>query len=190
VHPDGRTRELVCRWTGDGGGVFDRDPTAAGWQTYGLSLVAEDPFWAGDPVRRTWTQDAGTNFFGGVPGGFGPPFFIGPGSVISAATLANPGDAPAFPVWRIDGPFSSVSVGAEGRVVTLTGTVLAGQCRVVDCRPDRQTVTDQDGVDRIAEVTSAQFAAIPPGQTVSLSLAMTGTGTVSAQIRPRHLRAW
>lgn len=192
THPDGQRRRLSCRVTEDGVGALDRDPSVPGWVGYQLGMVADQPFWEGDPVQRQWINTVPVNFFGGTPGGFGPPFVIGTGSTISGATITNRGEVETYPIWQIDGPWTTVTVGTAGRTATLTANVLAGQSRFIDTRPDRLTVTDQDGADRIAELsaTSDLLSPIPPGAEVPLSLSMTGTGAVTATITPLYRRAW
>ena len=189
THPDGTIRTLVCRFVDDGDGVFDRDPSAAGWAVYGVTLVAEQPYWQGTPVTQTWKTVSPVSFFGAGSGG--PPFTISPGSSLAKASINNPGDVDAYPLYTITGPVDSVSVGYAGNVVQL-GAIADGQTRIVDTRPDRLTVKDQNGVDRWSELgASANFdAPLPPGNPISLSLAMVGAGTVTASIIPLYYRAW
>ncbi|MGL5910662.1 MAG: hypothetical protein ACRCZP_11715 [Phycicoccus sp.] len=189
VHPNGSRRRLRCRFA-SADDVSERDPLRAGWWTFGVTLIAEDPFWAGDPVTRAWSPGAQTPFFGGTIGGAGPPLHISPGGTIATAAVDNPGDEPAYPVWTVTGPTTSVSVGVDGHVVTLGSAIPAGQIRVVDTHPSRLTVVDGAGVDRLSEATAVEFAAIPPGPGVVLSLAMTGSGQVAVEFTPRHHRAW
>lgn len=192
THPDGMKRYLSCRVTDDGAGPLTLDPTASGWLGYQLALIADQPYWEGKPVVRQWINEVPVNFFGGVPAGSGPPFVIGAGSTIAGATITNPGDVDAYPVWTIAGPWTTVQVGTDGLTATLTANVPAGQSRIIDTRPDRLTVVDQAGVDRISELspTSNLLAPIPAGEQVPLSLSMTGTGAVSAAITPLYRRAW
>lgn len=188
---DGTTRTLTCRFVSDGDHVLDLDPMLLGWQNYGITLVAEQPYWSGAEVARRWKTAGGTPFFGGVAGGSGPPFYISSGSTMDTATISNPGDVDAYPTYTITGPTTSVSVGYAGNVVQM-GVIPAGQTRTIDTRPDRLTVVDQDGTDRWSELGAlAQFdAPIPPGQEVALSLELAGTGDVSASLIPLYRRAW
>lgn len=189
--PDGSKRSLGCRFMDDGNASFTMIPTIRGWAVYGVTLVAEQPYWEGDAIARTWAVDDPTPFFGGTTGGSGPTFYISSGSAITSATIDNPGDVDTFPVYTIIGPTTSVSVGYAGNVVTL-GTLAAGAVRIIDTNPDRLTVTDAAGVDKWSELTStANFGApIPPGESVPLSLSLVGTGSVSVAITPRYYRAW
>lgn len=211
VQLSGEARRLSLRFADDGQQSFDTLPSLLGWTTYGITLVAEQPYWEGDAIARTWAVDDPTPFFGGAivasagygAGGYGtaaygdpavvggPPFYISSGSAITSAAIDNPGDVDTYPVYTIVGPTTSVSVGYAGNVVTL-GTIAAGAVRIVDTNPDKLTVTDAAGVDKWSELTSAaDFGApIPPGESVPLSLTLVGTGSVTVSITPRYYRAW
>lgn len=189
--PQGLSRSLRVRYSDDSDHASDMDPSKFGWSVYGLRLVAEQPFWEGDPVTRTWNNDSFVPFFGGVAGGKGPSFYISSGSTLVSAEVSNPGDVDAYPVYTVTGPVDSASVGYAGNTVSL-GAIPAGQQRIIDTRPDRLTVTDANGVDKWSELTGdPQFdAPIPPGESVPLSLSMVGTGTVSLTLTPLYYRAW
>lgn len=189
---DGTRRRLTCRFVEDATQTFDMDPTAHGWQLYQLILVAEQPFWLGDSVTQTFKNSDPVNFFGGVPGGFAAPFVIGAGSTIASATLTNPGEESASPVWTVTGPCTTVTLGVGPASVTLTAPLAAGAVRVVDTRPNRLTVMDADGADKFSELstTSQMLQVVPPGKSVPLSLSMSGTGTVRVDLSPLFRRAW
>lgn len=185
--PDGLTRTLTCRWlsTDDG---FPLDPASAGWASYGVYLVAEDdPFWSGAPVVRSFSSGAPVDFFD--PGG-SPPFHISAGNLLAAATVDNPGDVEAHPIWRIDGPVTDVTLGVDGRTIEVPITVADGDHLVVDSRPAHQTAVRDDGTDVTSELGAVDFAPVPPGAVVPLTLSMVGTGTVTATLTPRWYRAW
>lgn len=202
MHPDrpgiwsvtsvgGSTRTLRCRFASDGDHSYDVEPSSQGWAAYGITLVAEQPYWQGAPAQWSWSNAAAVPFFGGVPGGSGPPFVISSGLTIAGAAVSNPGDVDGHLVYTITGPTTSVSVGYAGSVVSL-GTIAGGQSRIVDTHPDQLTVVDQNGVDRWSELGAvAEFdSPVPPGLDVALSLSMVGAGTVSAVLVPDHFKAW
>lgn len=60
-------RSLSCRFVDDGNHAYDVDPSFRGWASYGVSLVADDPFWRGSPVRRTWAQSEAKGFYAVSP---------------------------------------------------------------------------------------------------------------------------
>ena len=188
TQPNGESRSLRLRCVDDGQQAFDTDPALLGWARYGVTLVAEQPYWEGDPVTRAWKVGTPVSFFGSGPGG--PPFTISPGSTLSKATIDNPGDIDAWPVWTIYGPTNSVTVGVNGRTVLVPFPVADGGLLTIDTRPSAQTAIDGNGGEWTSQLGSFNFAPVPAGKAVSLSLAMSGSGLVQASLTPLFLRAW
>lgn len=210
THPNGETRSLRCRFKDDGGQSYDVDPSLVGWAAYGITLVADQPYWEGPAVTRTWKPSAPTPFLGTG----GPPFTISPGSSLGKATMNNPGDVDAYPLWVLTGPIDSASVGMSGKVTEYQAGIAAGKTVVIDTSPDQQRVAEivappdalkvgsdewsdylstavASGTDRVLNLGKVAFnAPIPTGKSVSLSLAVAGTGTVTAAIVPYYNRAW
>jgi hypothetical protein len=180
-------RSLTCVYDNDGGHSMDMMPTLRGWEKYGIYLAAEQPYWSGDPVRRTWAQSAPVDFFGGV--NKAPIFHISSGSSLATAAMTNEGDVDAWPVWSITGPTTSVTVGVGGRTVTAPITIAEGSTLVIDSDPVKRSAL-LDGVNVYKQLSSWNFAPIPPGQNMELSLSMAGTGSVMAEITPRYFRSW
>lgn len=186
--PGGGRRSLSCRFVDDGRKAFQKDPAWRGWESYPVSLIAdENPFWTGDPVRRIWAQSNAVDFYGGAAKG--PPLYIISGSQLSTAKITNDGDLEAWPVWTITGPLTSVTVGVDGATVQWTVTLLAGDILVIDTDPRVQSAW-LNGVDVTDQLGTADFAPIPAGLERPLSLTMAGTGSVEASITPRYFRAW
>lgn len=186
TQPNGEARHLTCRFVDDGTHAFDIDPSRMGWTTYGITLVAEDPFWHGQPVNRTWSTTEATSFFGAGA----PSFFISSSSVLATARIINPGDVDAWPVWTITGPTESVEVGVGDQIIEVPFGLLEGESLTIDASPTAQTAIDSHGVERTSELGRTEFAPIRPGQSEQLSLNMVGEGTVSATLTPRYYRAW
>lgn len=184
--PTGERRSLRLRIDSDGTHAFATDPSRVGWANYAIALVASQPFWTGQPVVRSFQAAAPGGFFGAGA----PPFTIGSGSTLGAATIDNPGDEPAWLTWRAHGPFESVQVGVGGRVVEVPFALAAGKHLTIATSPTEQTAFDSDGVERTGELGEVDFAAVPPGAKVELSLAMVGTGIVEAELVPLYHRAW
>lgn len=182
-HPDGGSRRLRLRLVDDGQHAWVRDPVKFGWALYGITLVAEQPFWEGDPVVRSW---AGA----GEPGNF--PWTIARGNTLASASMPNPGDVDAWPVWTVHGPVTSVTVGVGGRLITAPIELAEGEWLRIDPRPGPRgkSAYDSSGARRTPELTVREFEPVPPGESVPLSLAMTGTGRVEASLTPLWYRAW
>lgn len=192
AQPDGTRRHLTCRWSGDSDHTFDRDPFAVGWQLYGLELVAEAPFWRGEPVRRTFTAAGSANFYG-AGAGLAPPYVISPNTSTATATMPNDGDEPAWPIWTVNGPFTSATVGVAGQLVVVPFSLAAGKALRIDTRPDQLTAVDSDGVDRVDQLGAVAFGAVPPGAEVPVSITVPGSTsatTVAVEIEPLYYRAW
>lgn len=190
TQPSGVRRSLKVRYTGLDNDSDDIDPGLFGWCIYGIQLVAEQPFWQGDPVSRTFAPPSTIgNFFGGTGGtGFGPPFEIGAGSTTASASISNTGDVSAWPVWRVTGPTTSVTVGLSGHSIVFPMTIPSGQWIEINTAPTSQVARDQDGTDRTIQLGAVDFAEIPQGANVPLTISMTGTGTVTCTVTPLYRR--
>ena len=186
VTPKGGRRFLSCRFVDDGRHSVRMDPMLRGWASYGVSLIADNPFWTGEPARRTWSQSNGVNAFDA-----GPDYAlrISSASQLSTAAMTNEGDLEAWPVWTIKGPATSVTVGVDGATVQWTVQLFEGDTLVIDTDPTVQSAW-LNGVDVTSQLGSADFAPIPAGHELPLSLTMAGTGSVEAAITPRFFRAW
>lgn len=175
---------LTVRFKGDDTSLYSRDPVNLGWAIYGITCFAEQPFWEGDEVSQTWYPGTDSDFFN-VTGG--PPFNVASFSHIETATLSNLGDVEAFVRWELTGPFTSAAVGLNGLTTTVTDG-LAGDLFVINTDPTLLTAT-KNGVDIMSSLGAFDFEPVPPGRDIQLSLAMNGTGSISAFFKPRYLRA-
>lgn len=192
TQPNGTRRwlELHPRHTGDH--EYDIDPSRRGWCVYGQTLTAYQPFWLGDPLpARTFAAGGESGFFGGKTGGSGPTFVIGKAAQLGSASIDNPGDEPAWPVWRLNGPFTSAKIGTPGQMAEIVADIPPGESLLVDSDPLVQTVTDSSGAPRMpTSLTGAPFAPVPPGRNVPLVAEMVGTGNITVTLQPRYHRAW
>lgn len=191
ITQDGSSRSMMCRYVDDGDHAYDFSPMAIGWYKYGITLLAEDPFWRSAPVSASWSTSAGVDFID--PAG-SPPFHISDSRTIGSAQVTNLGDVEAWPTWTVAADpagsgLTGVSVGLGGQLVGFSGTVPAGKSLVIRSDPADQRAL-LDGSDVTHLLTTFDFAPIPPGEDVDLTLAMVGSGTVTAAFVPRHLRAW
>lgn len=185
--PDGKWRYLTMRRLAGGNEQWDIEPMIFGSSVYPLTFMAGDPFWKSARVSIPFEVSNDDAFFPG------PPFNINPGNAVATAAVTNPGEVDAWPRWVIDGPYTEASVGVGASLVTLSTPILAGDQRIIDMDPQRRTITDDDGVDAWLEVTAANFAAIPAGTEVPLSLTLTGptsASRINLSFDPRYYRAW
>jgi hypothetical protein len=187
--PDGGGRSLTCRYADDSEHVFGRDPYSTGWQAYGVNLVAEDPFWRGEVIARQFTAASSSSFYGAGA----PPFTISPSATTDTAAMTNPGDEPAWPVWTLAGPFTSATVGVAGLTIAVPFGLAAGKSLTIDTRPDRLSAVDSDGADRVDNLGAVAFGALPPGDSVPVSIVLAGQSaatSVTVAVEPLYYRAW
>lgn len=212
--PNGVKRFLRVRFTGDGDGAFDLDPTLVGWAVYEVYGVAEDPYWYGDPISRVFEPSDPIDF---LPTTGGPPFRISEGSLTATAQIANPGDEEAWVQWWITDATSAV-VGVGDRLITVPFEVADGRLLVVDATPTAREAIEIDtpplatdggplplseqvawveahlptGINRTLELGAAtKWAPVQPSAAADLSISVVGTtAKVRATIVPRHHRAW
>lgn len=208
THPDGNHRSLTLRFTSDGDHSRDRDPMKAGWDTYGITLVAEQPYWVGDPVVNSFIGPVDPEPFFGDDG---PLVRIASSYSAANAAMDNPGDVESYPRWYIDGETLAVSVGVDDKVVNVPFAVAAGTCLVIESDPDNIGATLYEitvggmskkpservigvdlinPVDKTAALGEADFAPVPAGEQVPLSLEITGSGTVEVLLPTLYRRPW
>jgi hypothetical protein len=151
-----------------------------------VTLIADDPFWTGESVRRVWAQSEDVDAFAPVPD---VVLNVSSASKLASAAMTNQGDLEAWPVWTVKGPVTSVTVGVDGRTVQWNVALTADDILVIDTDPTIQSAW-LNGVDVTSQLGTADFAPIPAGDELPLSLTMAGTGSVEAAITPRYFRAW
>jgi hypothetical protein len=180
-----------------------------GWDSYGITLVAEQPFWTGDPVVKSFAPPPEPLPFFDPTG----PQIVNIGSSYSVenATMDNPGDVASYPRWYVDGETTAASVGIGDTIVDVPFTVPAGTCLVIDSDPDLIGATLYEitvegigmkpsdrvigthlinPVDKTAQLGEADFAPIPAGSQVPLSLTLAGSGVVEVQLPTLYRRPW
>ena len=207
THPDGTKRSIRLRFRDDGDHTITYDPFKYGWQSYGITFVAEQPFWEGAPVVRSWKNPVFEPFF--EPDG--PQIVnISSSADVSQARIDNLGDVESYAKWFIDGETTAASVGVGSLVVDVPFTVPTGKCLLIESDPDRIGATMYDivpgapdkpsqrvlgldminPVDRSTDLGEAEFPPIPAGAGVQLSLSLSGTGVVEALLPSLYRRAW
>lgn len=193
--PDGQRRSLDLRYVAGGEGDFGTNAYGISWIRHSLTMRAYDPFFYGDEIVSAFKYSPGVNFYGGTPGGFGPPFYISSSQTIDTATITNPGDANAYGVWRFTGPFTSASATFGSGLITIPFSKDAGEWIEVNTNPRVATIIDETGANKWASVGEdmVRFAPIPPSSTTNLGVTVVGAATgmsVSFTYRPKFWRAW
>lgn len=195
AHPDGSKRSLDLRYVSGGEGDFGVNAYGISWIRHPLVMRAYDPFYYGDEIVASFKYAAGVNFYGGTPGGFGPPFYISSSQTVDTATITNPGDANAYGVWRFNGPFTSVTANFGTGVITIPFARSAGQWVEVNTNPRIATIYDQSLANRWGDVGEdlVRFAPIPPSTTTDLGVSVVGAAagmSVTFTFTPKYWRAW
>lgn len=191
-------RTLPLRLQSSGDQSIEADPSRWAMLTHELDAVADDPFWRGQPVARSWSTAPPVPFYG--ESGYGPPFYISQASVIDGATIDNPGDEDTWPVWTVEAtaPTTDVRLTVAGGVIELPD-MAAGEAIRVDTHPalggsqrgsmvDGVFVSSEDDIDGLLSVYDARR--LPAGEQVPVGIAMTGAGSVSMSFTPRYWMAF
>lgn len=126
--------------------------------------------------------------YGEGGGGLAYPLSYGEGALDArnVCCVTNHGTSTAWPVLRVSRGMSDVEVRATCAGASST-LALAGTCATevtIDCRA-RTAETAQTDVTR--RLTGAGALAVPPGQTMRLTLATPGTGSVTAELRDTYI---
>lgn len=193
--PSGVERHMDLRFSNDSDATINQDPVLAGWASYGITLVAEQPFWRATPIIREWTAGGALPFY---PDGSGGGFTISPSTTLDTAAMPNPGDVDAYPVWEVHGPTTTAQVGIAGRNISIPFPVDDNQVLVIDTDPTQQSATLWDvaggvrtnPVDMTAQLGGANFVPVPADSVTTTSLSLDGAGKVSLILTPLYLRAW
>ena len=181
--PDGSKRRLrlVLEESGDSP---EFDPTLTGWVSAMTKLVADVPFWEGDPISMQWGKaGVGAGFFEPAAGGV---LRISGGFTTAQAAIANPGKVESWPVWTLRGPWTTASLGVDGRLVRVPFAGTATDVLVVDTQAATATL---NGVEVSHRLASWEWAPVPPGRSVPLDVTLEGDGNVSASLTPLYYRA-
>lgn len=195
--PDGTSRSIPAYYQGGASPTEDQldDVLAHYVQLPNLQWYAPYPLWQGADIGRTWEVEPESRPLYPIY----PIRFTG-SQVLAEATIVNPGDADAFPVWTLRGPGTpTIGRSDTGESFAFTEAIPAGTTVTVDCRPvelapataltaiDDQDAGDaSDWWDRLADFPD--FWVIPPGET-HLSLSMTGA-TSASRIQLSALAGW
>src|SRR5690606_10524561 len=194
--PGGVVRHLDLVLDSDGAHAYELDPVGAGWALYQVEATAEQPYFYGDEIERSWGQVETQLFFGGGdpedPEAVeeAPPFYVSSESNVGNAFMPNPGDVDSWVTWVITATGSDVdvTVGSIGHTIGLP-TIPEGSTAVVNTDPSVATMTI-DGADVAGQVDPYNPEPIPASSGRYVQITMTGLGTVTARLTPRYLRGW
>lgn len=186
IRPDGGVRRLGLRFKDDGGRTFPISPEIRS-DPFGLTMVADRPWWEGEPIPFQFSLESGDSDF--FSGGSAPPFIISPSSGSQAQTMTNPGDAPAWIDWTVEGPATAFQLGVDGHYVAGAFPVIDGDTLTIETDPLRQ-IALLNGTQRVTrQLSSVDWQPIPRRTTLPVTIQVTGSGLITATIVPRFARA-
>lgn len=190
--PFGGRRTITARLDDTDDDGLDEDPAAMQGSVLTIPLIADDPYYYGEPLDHEFKNATpGRGFY--PPSGFGPPFYLAPSAFTGADTLDNPGDVPAWGVLTIPGPCSGFTVNIGGRRIEGFAdgySIPSGRTLTLDMDPRRSSAKLDDGTNITRKLTSTQFAAIPDGASVPIDVIVIGDTIATMTLTPRYLRAW
>lgn len=199
VGPQGARRRLQIRFRQDTGEGWEFLPGTTEWLKYGIYLEATlQPYWQGDPISVVFDRETDSDFFGADDA---PDFNIASSNSEARATITNPGKKEAWPVWRFDGyTEAGAEVGAVGRTTRIPIAVPEGRTLIIDTNPrvntallgtwNNTTGQLQNATNVMRQFGVTDFAPIPHGRDVPLTIRSSGSGSTRASITPLYRRAW
>jgi len=183
----GDSRSLICYCTDGLPGQEDTSSILVGsWWRAALKFYAPDPWWLGDQQTISVGLGVGSNFFPM------PPVSLAPSSVQGQFKVdLSDSDSPAFPVWTIIGPGSSLVLtnNTTGHSLTVNQSLTAGQSLVIDTRPGSQSVRLGDGTNVMTAVSGYPdlWSLAETVNTVTAALAGATTASrITATYQPRY----
>lgn len=192
VRADGTERRIMGYYQGgwDSGGGDD-------WQynIVPLQLFCPDGYFS-DPVE---TKIEAEYSAGGLPYTNRYPR-TSRTRVLGKTQVTNRGRVPAYPLWKIDGPyttFEAVLLNADGTdspvKFTLDQAIVLGESRIIDTTPGVTTVVDGDGLPALGSLTlpGSTLFPLPRGMSgIRFAAAGAGAGTkVTMRFFPRFKKA-
>ncbi|MFG2359374.1 phage distal tail protein [Streptomyces sp. NPDC048521] len=160
-----------------------------GYVPLDLEFFAHDPQFYADEATTTEIP-LGWLTGGGFAAPVVAPIYVQDGTVAAdrPAWVTNTGDADAWPIIRITGPCSNVSIihVPTGRTLALpTLTLAAGRWVEIDTRPGYRTVTWDNGGNASAYLTPASridLFSLPPGTSEMRWTAFDSTNTARLRL--------
>jgi hypothetical protein len=189
--PGGGTREIECRFDTDNDATYDSDPTIDGWTVYGVNLVANDPFWTSDEIKKSYGSSSSDEDFYDRDDA-NEVHYLSPSGSFTEAQFRNPGDVEGYLTWTIKGPFDTISVGINGEDIKIPFAITGSQTITIDTSPKDMRIM-RNGVNITTSLTTPpKYDVIPPQATVKIKIVATGTtlGLVTATLKPLYYRAW
>lgn len=149
VDTAGVERDLYCRYMSGLGAGTERPGSL---ETV-LTFRASDPYWySHTAIEVTVSTGATTAVWFPIF-----PLLLNNSAIYGTATVVNPGDEIAWPIWTITGPGSDPELEniTTGKILTLDVTLVAGEEIEIDTRPGYKTITKSDGTNLMGLMSDA-----------------------------------
>lgn len=190
---NGAVRSIQARFQNDGDISFGVDPysNTHRLKTYGISLVADDPWFRGPEQSFTFGlgPEGTATFFGNGSGA--TPFYIVKSTGGASSTLTNNGDQDAWITWVITGPMTSFDLSIGGHHIAGDIALTGSETLTIETSPLNQIAYKNDGTKVTRYLTSADFAPLPAtGAPVTVDINVVGTGNITAKFSPVYWRAF
>ncbi|MFC9973538.1 hypothetical protein ACFVH6_21855 [Spirillospora sp. NPDC127200] len=191
VQPDDTRRSIAARYVDGMEGEEGRGAWGVLIMAYGLRFVADDPYMYGPMVPLEWGSDAVTRTELPIPGADTFYEVVSASQILGDSTVTNPGDVDSYPIWEFTGPFTEITLAnaTSGKSLTITHTASAADTLTIDTRPGRTAITDQNGTNRWAGLTSgyALWPLLPGDNALSIEVSGSTSDTgARMQYQPRY----
>lgn len=167
--------------TGGGDWDWDRDTDGKSFIHSVFTFEAGDPYWTSVDQESKVISPEGVGLGLLAPGVSLAQLRVGSADGFGTTTINNTGEVEAYPIWRIEAPFSSFTLTSpSGQVLKWSnapgGVPATKATGWIEVNTKDGTVKDETGADRYEELdTAPQFWTVPPGSTVA-SVVMTAAG--------------
>jgi hypothetical protein len=190
AHADGTRRYCDGYLTQPYGQALGSGEGAGLWRQVGLRLRCPDPFFAGDSATLSWA-------LGGDPppflGGEFLPLGLANSQVLGAGVeVVNAGDAYAYPLWTLTGPFDAATVSCGASEWAVPDGLDEGETLVIDARRGVKTCTVNGAPAWGRLAPGSIIESLPPGPTTLNveAVGATAASSIALTYRERWLTAW
>lgn len=148
------------------------------WNRWVLSFQCPTPYW------ESGTTEEFTVTTGNTGRGLLPQLTklkVTSSQVFGVITIDNAGDVPAYPIWYLRGPLSSIEVTNGTQSFSFDDSIDEGETITINA--ETGTVTDDLGINRYAMLSAApKFFRIPPGESSVSINAVAATADAEARL--------
>lgn len=146
LQPDGSGRRIAVLYSNGMEGDEGTDVTGLHWETYSIAFRALQPAWLDlADVFYRWVIGTDDPFFPILPLTLTASQIIG-----SDVLVTNVGDEWAYPIWKVTGKMSAITVVNNNTGLSFTvnrSQIDSSQWTTIDTRPGVKSIVDQAGTN-------------------------------------------